>query len=204
MTATARGWLVAGVAVLVACTGRPSPMGGVGSWPSGGAASPPPSAGRATDAEIAYLIARRLIVPVDGVRVATIPDSFDEVRGGGRLHRAIDIRAPRGTPVRAADAGTVFKVNSNSAGGLVIYTLDPARRYVYYYAHLSRYSDTLREGMTLAKGDLLGYVGTTGNAPKNEPHLHFQLMRLDDPKRWWDGTPVDPLPFLNDRDHGPR
>ncbi|GAC1695822.1 MAG: hypothetical protein NVS9B3_13910 [Gemmatimonadaceae bacterium] len=188
MRARRGGWLIASAVAVVACTGRAATF----TLPSRSA----------SDGDLAYLNSRYLLVPVDGVRAAAIPDSFGDARGGGRAHRAVDIAAPRGTPVRSADDGIVYKINSNAAGGLVVYALDPARRYVYYYAHLSRYSATLREGMSVAKGELLGYVGTTGNAPKNAPHLHFQIMRLDDPKRWWAGTPVNPLPRLHDRGRG--
>ena len=157
-------------------------------------AIPTPNGMREEDAQL--LRERMLMVPVSGVRPEQLRDTFNEPRGGGRVHRAIDILAPRGTPVLAADEGLVFKVRSNRAGGRTVYMLDPARRLVYYYAHLDRWADGLVEGRTLAKGDLIGYVGTTGNAPRDTPHLHFQVMRLDDPKRYWDGPPLDPRPFF--------
>ena len=136
------------------------------------------------------------MVPVAGVQLAQLHDTFNEKRGGGRTHRALDILAPRGTPVLAADEGVVLSVRSNKLGGRTVYMLDPARRLVYYYAHLDRWADGLAEGQTLAKGDVIGYVGTTGNAPRDTPHLHFQVMRLDDPKRYWDGLPLDARLFV--------
>jgi peptidoglycan LD-endopeptidase LytH len=139
---------------------------------------------------------RMLMVPVAGVQPLQLRDTFSEKRGGGRTHRALDILAPRGTPVLAADEGLVLSVRENKLGGRVVFMLDPARRLVYYYAHLDRWADRLAEGKTLAKGDVIGYVGTTGNAPRGTPHLHFQVMRLDDPKRYWDGRPLDARPFF--------
>jgi len=139
---------------------------------------------------------RMLMVPVAGVQVTQLHDTFSEKRGGGRTHRALDILAPRGTPVLAADEGFVLSVRENKLGGRVVFMLDPARRLVYYYAHLDRWAEGLEEGQTLARGDVIGYVGTTGNAPRGTPHLHFQVMRLDDPKRYWDGVPLDSRPFF--------
>jgi murein DD-endopeptidase MepM/ murein hydrolase activator NlpD len=139
---------------------------------------------------------RMLMVPVAGVQPTQLHDTFNEKRGGGRTHRALDILAPRGTPVLAADEGLVLSVRTNKLGGRTVYMLDPARRLVYYYAHLDRWADGLAEGQALAKGDVIGYVGTTGNAPRDTPHLHFQVMRLDDPKRYWDGLPLDARLFF--------
>ena len=146
-------------------------------------------------ADLEYLSARRLMVPVAGIKPSRIPDSFNESRGE-RVHRAVDILAPRGTPVLAADDGLIFKLKTSPLGGITIYALDPSRRFVYYYAHLDHYRDDIYEGAPLAQGDLIGYVGTTGNAPKDTPHLHFQVMRMRADGKYWDGEPVDPLPFL--------
>ena len=104
--------------------------------------------------------------------------------------------APRGTPVLAADYGRVLRMRSNPAGGITIYEIDAGNRYVYYYAHLDHYASTLTEGKDVVKGEIIGYVGTTGNAPANVPHLHFQLMKRPNAARWWDGEPIDPKPFL--------
>jgi murein DD-endopeptidase MepM/ murein hydrolase activator NlpD len=136
------------------------------------------------------------MVPVAGVPVKRVPDTFAAARAGGRRHNATDILAPRGTPVVAADAGWVVKLSRNAAGGTTIYASDPASRFVFYYAHLDRYHSGLAEGMKLAKGQVIGYVGTTGNAPENIPHLHFQAMRARDVRRWWEGVPVDVRPYL--------
>ena len=136
-------------------------------------------------------------MPVAGIDPSTIHDSFDEMRGGAtRRHDALDILAPRGTNVVATDDGTVKKLFTSVAGGLTVYQYDPDERYCYYYAHLDAYAAGLHEGQILRRGDLVGYVGTTGNAPKETPHLHFAVIRLDPDKRWWTGTPIDPYPLL--------
>jgi murein DD-endopeptidase MepM/ murein hydrolase activator NlpD len=137
-----------------------------------------------------------LMVPVAGVRPEQVHDSFTEGRSGGRVHHAVDILAPRGTPVLAADDGRVLRMRRNTLGGITIYAVDPDDRYVYYYAHLERYAPALAEGAVVAKGQVIGYVGTTGDAPANTPHLHFQIMRRPNAVRWWDGDPVDPTPYL--------
>jgi len=140
---------------------------------------------------------RPLAMPVEGIDPSTIRDTFDEMRGGAtRRHDALDILAPRGTNVVATDDGTVKKLFTSVPGGLTVYQFDPDERYCYYYAHLDAYAPGLHEGQLLRRGDLVGYVGTTGNAPKETPHLHFAVIRLDPDKRWWTGTPIDPYPLL--------
>lgn len=147
-------------------------------------------------ADADYLMARELMVPVAGVSPERLSDSFDAPRdGGGRTHNALDILAPRGTPVLAADDGRVYRVSENRLGGLTVYLLDAAERFIYYYAHMDRYRDGLRDGLRVARGDVLGYVGTTGNAPAGTPHLHFQAMRFQR-DRYWEGQPVNPTPYL--------
>ena len=143
-----------------------------------------------------YLRSRWLMVPVVGVRVRDVPDTYQARRSGNRQHNATDIMAPRGTAVVAADDGRVIKLVRNAAGGTTIYAADPHERFIYYYAHLDRYQDGLAEGTRLAKGQVIGYVGTTGNAPANFPHLHFQAMRARDVRRWWEGEPLDVRPYL--------
>lgn len=138
---------------------------------------------------------RPMIVPVAGVSRTAMRDMFNEARGG-RLHEAIDILAPRGTPVIATDDGVVKKLFTSVPGGLTIYEFDPDQRFCYYYAHLDRYAAGLHEGQPLRRGEVLGYVGTTGNAPRDTPHLHFALIRLDPERRWWKGTYVNPYPLL--------
>jgi murein DD-endopeptidase MepM/ murein hydrolase activator NlpD len=146
--------------------------------------------------EAEYLHARQLMVPVAGVSPSRLTDSYNAPRdGGARAHRAIDIMAPRGTPVLAADDGRVYRISENRLGGLTIYAIDAAGRFMYYYAHLDGYREGLRVGMPLARGDVIGYVGSTGNASASAPHLHFQAMRYR-PDRYWDGEPVNPRPFL--------
>lgn len=143
------------------------------------------------------LAARNLMVPVAGIPPDRVPDTFLAARSGNRLHRAVDILAPRGTAVLSADDGKVLRLSSNALGGTTIYALDPTGRFVYYYAHLERYREGIREGEELRRGDLIGYVGTSGNAPPTVPHLHFQVMRWRDDGRWWDGIALDPRPFFS-------
>lgn len=133
-----------------------------------------------------------LMVPVQGVHPSLVKDSFTAGRGGGRTHDAVDIMAPRGTPVLAADDGRILKLRQNEAGGITIYQLDEGSRFVYYYAHLERYRRGLAEGEKVRQGDLLGYVGTSGNAPDNLPHLHFQVMKYRGNGQYWGGDPVNP------------
>jgi murein DD-endopeptidase MepM/ murein hydrolase activator NlpD len=137
---------------------------------------------------------RQLLLPVEGYDLAHLRDNFAEKRGT-RVHEAIDLASPRGTPVVAVDDGVVKKLFTSAAGGLTVYEFDPAGTYAYYYAHLDRYADGLHEGQSLKKGDRLGYVGTSGNAPKDAPHLHFTIFKLAAEKRWWEGTPINPYPL---------
>jgi murein DD-endopeptidase MepM/ murein hydrolase activator NlpD len=145
--------------------------------------------------EATALYGRSLMVPVDGIFPTALRDNYGAARGA-RQHAAIDIMAPRGALVVAADSGRIWKIRSNNLGGLTLYLIDPAERFVYYYAHLDRYADGIREGQGVAPGDVLGHVGTTGNAPPNAPHLHFQILRYRGNGRWWDGDPLNPFPFL--------
>lgn len=153
-----------------------------------------PSKHRPSD-DVSYLLNRRIMVPVDGFAVKKVPDSFRAKRGP-RIHNAIDFMAPKGTPVLSADDGRIFRLAKNDAGGTTIYATDPRERMIYYYAHLDGYRRGLEEGDKVRKGEVIGYVGHTGNARKDAPHLHFQIMRLDDTRRWWAGTPIDPKPVL--------
>ena len=145
---------------------------------------------------VSYILARGMAVPVAGVAVEQLQDTFDEGRDGGRVHRALDILAPRGTPVIAADSGRILRISVNALGGNTIYATDPMGRVVYYYAHLDAYQAGLAQGATVARGDTLGFVGTTGNAPKDTPHLHFQVMRMPPDGRYWDGEPINPYPLF--------
>jgi len=139
---------------------------------------------------------RRLRNPVETARIEGLRSMFNEARGGSRRHEALDILAPRNTPVVAVEDGTIARLFTSRAGGLTIYQYDPSERFVYYYAHLERYADGLKEGDKVRRGQVIGYVGTTGNAPKNTPHLHFAIVRLTEAKRWWEGTPIDPYEVL--------
>jgi peptidoglycan LD-endopeptidase LytH len=136
-----------------------------------------------------------LRVPVAGVVPGELRDTFDQRRGDGR-HEAIDIAAPRGTPVEAVADGRIVKLFRSVPGGLTVYQFSADERYVYYYAHLDRYAEGLREGATVQAGEVLGYVGTSGNAPANAPHLHFAIFRLGPERAWWKGTPINPYPLL--------
>ncbi len=134
-------------------------------------------------------------MPIAGLSPSDLRDSFDEVHSGHR-HEAIDILAPRGTPVLAVADGTIRKLFRSVPGGITVYEFDPTETFCFYYAHLERYADGLAEGQRVRAGDRIGYVGTSGNAPPETPHLHFALSRLGAEKHWWQGTPVDPYPFL--------
>jgi murein DD-endopeptidase MepM/ murein hydrolase activator NlpD len=164
---------------------------------SGGANPPPPSPEPTMSAPAeAELGDRELLIPVEGVGEDQLTSSFHDERGGGRQHEAIDILAPRNTPVRAVESGTIARLFQSKAGGITIYQFDPSERFCYYYAHLERYADGLQEGQQVSRGQIIGYVGVSGNAPKDTPHLHFAIFRLTPAKRWWEGTPVDPFEVL--------
>jgi murein DD-endopeptidase MepM/ murein hydrolase activator NlpD len=138
----------------------------------------------------------KLMVPVEGMALSSIKDNFDQPRGAERHHEALDIMAPKGTKVLAAADGKVVKLFTSKPGGLTVYQFDPTEKYAYYYAHLDHYADGIKEGMDVKRGDLIGYVGATGNADPNAPHLHFAVFELTPEKQWWKGTPVDPYPML--------
>lgn len=137
-----------------------------------------------------------LLVPVQGVKAASLSDTFHQPRGNQRQHEALDIMAPKGTPVLAAGDGKVVKLFESKPGGLTVYQFDPTEKYAYYYAHLDRYAEGLQEGKVLKRGDLIGYVGVTGNSDPNAPHLHFAVVELTPEKEWWKGTPLNPFPLL--------
>jgi murein DD-endopeptidase MepM/ murein hydrolase activator NlpD len=149
-----------------------------------------------TPDDIAALRAE-LAMPVAGVTASQLFDSFDEKRGSSRRHEAIDIPAPRGTPVLSAAPGRVMRLYSSKDGGLMIYAADATERFILMYAHLDSYARGLSDGATLERGQAIGYVGTTGNAPPNLPHLHFAIARTPNVARWWTGVPVNPYPLLH-------
>ena len=141
--------------------------------------------------DLENLRGKSLLIPVRGLDADKLVSSFDDARGR-RRHEAIDILAPRGTDVLAVEDGEVAKIFTSAAGGLTVYQFDPLRRYAYYYAHLSRYADSLKEGQDVARGEIIGFVGISGNAPPDTPHLHFAIFELGPEQQWWKGTPVDP------------
>jgi len=146
-------------------------------------ASPQPAAGA-------------LLIPVAGVGAGQLTDTFNDTRDGTRRHEALDIMAARGTPVLAAADGTVAKLFTSVPGGLTIYEFDPTGTYAYYYAHLDHYAPGLAEGKALKRGDVIAYVGSTGNASADAPHLHFAIFVLGPEKQWWKGTAIDPYPLF--------
>lgn len=146
------------------------------------------------------LTTRGLLVPVQGIGREQLQDTFGDPRGGGtRAHEALDIMAPRNTPVLAVEDGKISKLFNSQQGGLTIYQFDPTETYAYYYAHLERYTDGLKEGQRVRKGQVIGYVGTTGNAGPDSPHLHFAIFRLTPEKQWWKGDPLNPFEVLRGR-----
>src|SRR5262249_40470652 len=142
------------------------------------------------------LRARQLMVPVAGVSPDQVPDTFRAPRGGARIHGAVDIPAPRGTPVLSADDGHVLRLHRNRKGGLTIYATDVSDHFIYYYAHLDAYRGGLAKGTRLVRGQVIGFVGTTGDAHRREPHLHFQVMVRPKDGRSWGGDAIDPRPFF--------
>jgi len=188
----------------------PSPLSAAGAPASSApapASSRPPSlsmvaAAPRTDAAadataVAHL--RSLLFPVGGSIDSTrYDDSFDAPRDGGvRKHNAVDIMAPRGAPVLAVADGRILQLRKNAKGGLTVYASDLGDRFVYYYAHLDRYHPKVYGGKPLMRGDTLGFVGTTGNSPKDLPHLHFQVMRMPADGRYVaGGEPINPFPLL--------
>jgi len=140
---------------------------------------------------------QRLLVPVRGVVPSQLSPSFTDARGEDRLHEALDIMAPTGTPVLAVADGHIVKLFDSRQGGLTIYQFDPAGRHAYYYAHLDRYAPGLAERQQVRQGEVIGYVGSSGNADPAAPHLHFAIFVLGPEKRWWEGTAIDPWPLLS-------
>lgn len=176
-------------------------------WPGARAGSTAPTASGPTPAHAGPLDARvgaddldalwqrQLMVPVEGIPRGTLRDNYAAKRGPG-IHGALDIVAPRYTAVVASDDLVIGRLFSGPVGGIVIYAYDAHQRFVYYYAHLQRYRKGLAVGDRVAKGSVIGYVGTTGNAPPNTPHLHFQVMKWVVGRAWWDGPAINPFSFF--------
>ncbi len=136
-----------------------------------------------------------IVIPVAGVQARQLSDSFNEIHSGQR-HEAIDIMAPRGTPVVAVEDGRIAKLFTSKPGGITIYQFDPTEKFAYYYAHLDKYAQGIVEGKHVSRGEVIGYVGSTGNASAEAPHLHFAIFVLGPEKRWWKGTAINPYPLL--------
>ena len=165
--------------------------------PAPGSAAQRPHPAQAAAPAQAVVRRGALLIPVAGVAPAALADGFTLPRANGRLHQAIDIMAPRGTPVLAAAEGSVEKLYfSNGGGGITIYVRSPDRRWMYYYAHLDRYAPGLAEGQQVRPGAVIGFVGSTGDASPEAPHLHFAVNAMAPGERWWQGTPVNPYPLL--------
>lgn len=137
-----------------------------------------------------------LLLPVQGITAAQLQDTFSDARSGGRVHDAIDIMAPAGTPVLAVADGTVEKLFDSKLGGITLYQFNPQRTLAYYYAHMQGYAPGIAEKQSLKRGQVLGYVGATGNANPDAPHLHFAIFELGPEQQWWKGTAINPYPQL--------
>ena len=158
----------------------------------GSSASPVAVPAPADMAELPPSAVSGLLIPVVGVKPSDLTDTFTQARGTGRVHDAIDIMAARGTPVVAANDGHVVKLFTSKPGGLTVYEFDPGNRVIYYYAHLDGYAPGLAEGQILHRGDPVGFVGSTGNASADAPHLHFEVEILGPEKQWWHATSINP------------
>jgi murein DD-endopeptidase MepM/ murein hydrolase activator NlpD len=167
-------------------------------WISG---APPPASAPQAAAAPAEIAPSGLAIPVAGVRARQLTDTYSEARAGGaRIHDAIDIMAPRGTPVVAAAAGTVENLFfSQGGGGITAYVRSVDGRWMYYYAHLDGYAPGVHEGQRVGRGDPIGTVGSTGNASAEGPHLHFAISLMGPNDRWWQGRPINPYPLLAGR-----
>ncbi|MFS8137516.1 MAG: M23 family metallopeptidase [Thermomonas sp.] len=152
--------------------------------------------GSTSPAMPAHAAGAGLLVPVRGVMPSQLSDTFTDSRSAGRSHDAIDIMAATGTPVLAVADGHVEKLFSSKLGGLTIYEFNPDGTLAYYYAHLQRYADGLAERKVITRGQVIGYVGWTGNANPDAPHLHFAIFKLGPDKQWWKGDAINPYPEL--------
>lgn len=148
--------------------------------------------------DMPLLRARNLRLPVQGISAGQLSDTYTQARATGRPHEALDIMAARGTPVLAVEDGRVAKLFLSKPGGITLYQFDPSGDYAYYYAHLDRYADGVVEGVALHKGDVIGYVGSSGNALPGAPHLHFAVFRLGPERQWWRGTALNPFLLWRD------
>jgi murein DD-endopeptidase MepM/ murein hydrolase activator NlpD len=183
----------------VASSASPTPTTTSPTTPSGLPAQTPP-APVASDAHASNSAnAGGLLIPVAGIRPEQLLDTYTQSRSEGRTHNAIDIMAARNTPVLAATVGQIIKLFQSERGGITVYQLGTDNRTVYYYAHLERYADGLNEQHFARRGEIIGYVGDSGNAGKDNCHLHFSIWLVNDPKRYWDGENINPYPLLTKR-----
>lgn len=148
--------------------------------------------------DLAYLRAKNLLIPVEGVTAGELRDSYYSERSEGRIHQALDIMAPQGTPV-IASAGGLVRLYTGDRGGIMIYVTDSSAPYVYYYGHLQSYADELHDGKAVMRGEVIGYVGDTGNAGAGNYHLHFGIAKATGPGKWSRGEPINPYPLLTTR-----
>ncbi|MEP6766289.1 MAG: M23 family metallopeptidase [Gemmatimonadaceae bacterium] len=155
-----------------------------------------PMEGGITDSDLDALWAHRLMVPVHGFSREGLRDAYTDPRDKDRSHRAIDLLTGSGTPVIAADDEVIGRLSTTPLGGIIIYASDLSAQFVYYYAHLRGYREGLAVGDTVARGEVIGYVGSTGNASPDAPHLHFQVMKRGAGRAWWDGPPINPYTFF--------
>jgi murein DD-endopeptidase MepM/ murein hydrolase activator NlpD len=166
-----------------------------------GVATPSPSVESSTHPDLtpSFVGKLKLIVPVQGVRTDQLLDTYSDARSEGRVHDAIDIPAAAGTPVVAAADGEIIKLFQSERGGTTIYQLSSDRKLVYYYAHLQGYAPGLAAGTSVRQGEVIGFVGDTGNAGTGNSHLHFSIAIVPDPNRYWEGTNINPFPILRGR-----
>lgn len=149
--------------------------------------------------EVEVLKAKNLMVPVEGKSASDLRDTFGAARSEGRAHQAIDIMAGAGTPVLAVTDGAVMKLWQSAKGGITLYQADPTGQFVYYYAHLQRYADGIMEGKSVRRGEVIGYVGDTGNAGAGNYHLHFAIYKPTAPGKWSGGIPINPYTVFSGR-----
>lgn len=195
-----RIWILSAILLTSGCSQRapwrvvPGPMPAVAAQQQADAVSAPVAAPPDATA-VAHL--QSLLFPVPGVDSTRLDDSFDAPRDGGvRKHNAIDIMAPKGAPILSVQDGRIVRLASTPKGGISIYATDLDEQFVYYYAHLDHYHPGIYAGKPLLRGDTLGFVGVTGNATAEAPHLHFQVMRMPADRKYWNGEPINPYPFL--------
>lgn len=189
-------WIVIIGLVWLAITQRPLPEQPVQTQIVTPIETPTPQPTPETQTTASFIGQVELIIPVAGVRPDQLIDTFDEARSEGRVHDAIDIAAPAGTPVLAAAAGKIVKMFQSERGGTTIYQVSADEKTIYYYAHLQAYANGLAEGNVVRQGDVIAYVGDTGNAGPGNYHLHFSIAAAPDPKRYWEGTAINPYPLL--------